>query len=1192
MTIRHLFIVLMLLLPTTIMAQNVSKIDLSRNYEIVTLNGLRLDNQGNTGNESPLFISKPSANKESQAWHFREVEPGVYNIINVYSLLALDNGNGSGRFQSIIQWTDNAQNQNQQWRVSRLDNGNWVFTCVASDMNLGIRDAAQFGEPVYQVDNTPEKESQQWQIVASDVTIQPIVPKTSSTNDWENPEIIGINKLDAHATFIPYASSSEMTNDAAYAHPWERTASSRYILLNGKWKFNWSKQPEDRPVAFYKTNFDAKDWTEIEVPSNWEMLGYGTPIYTNITYPFMNNPPFIQPQRGYTAEQEPNPVGSYRREFTLPGDWTERQTILHFDGAYSALYVWVNGKKVGYSQGANNAAEFDISNYVKKGKNLLAVEVYKWCDGSYIEDQDMFRFGGIHRDVYLVSKPKTHLLDLYITDELSADYSNATLNVQLTIANSAKKQSAAKALVTLKDGEGKTVGSAEVASEAIAAGSSATINAQIQLQKPLLWSPEKPNLYTVEVEMRDATGQVAEATSQKYGFRKIEIVNNKLHINGHLTYLKGVNRHDIDPVRGKAVTMESMLQDVQIMKRNNLNTIRTSHYPSDPRMYAMFDYYGLYVMCEADLECHGNQTLSNNPLWQKAYVDRAVRMVKTHRNHPSILFWSLGNESGGGCNIVAERDAVKQLDRRLVHYEGQNEIADMDSRMYPSIESMAADDQNGNQKPFFLCEYAHAMGNAVGNFDEYWDYIENKSVRMIGGCIWDFVDQALVRSGEDPTHLLYGGAFFDQPNDGDFSCDGIVTADRKPTAKLAEVKAIYKYVKISMPEPWRISLRNTYIAYNLNEMTLHYAVKADGKVVATGQMPLPSCAAGDSCTVELPAQVNIDAAKEYFLDIAISLNEATRWAESGYVVAEAQFALNPDHCSTLSLIDNTDAEQLEVVENNEQYFGLENSAVRVVFDRHSGRIIDLAYSLNGENKTQMLSHGVGFAFEHYRSINNDARDYIVPITHLKKFDVIYNFNFGYTEVSTVLESEIDHQVYTDTIEYRINPTGIIEVKASFLTPDKVNVSRLGLQAMIDQQFSNIEWYGRGPLENYQDRKDGTPVGIYKNTVSKMGEPYARAQSMGERTDTRWLTLTNADGHGLKIEADGIFDFSALHNTDRELWEARYGYAVERIQRPEVVLTLDCIQRGVGNASCGPGPRPQYEIQPNHTYHYEFRISAK
>lgn len=725
-------------------------IDSGSVYELHIADGLVLDNQGSLDDGAGIFISQRSEGKESQAWKLVKVSENVYNIINAASLRSLDNGNGN-KMQTALQWTTDYKNPNQLWVAKRLANGKYTFTCKASGMNLGMRDAAQFGEPVWQVKADASSPTQQWTLVKSDVKVTVITPKTSSKNDWENPHVFAINKEPGHATYIPFADVNEMQNDPAYRKPWLRTNSSRYMLLNGQWKFRWSKQPEDRPASFYKNGYDVSSWDNIDVPSSWEMKGYGTPIYTNITYPFLNNPPFIQPQRGYTINNEPNAVGSYRREFTLPADWTDKQVYIHFDGVYSAMYLWVNGKKVGYSQGANNDAQFDITKYVRKGTNNVSVEVYRWSDGSYLEDQDMFRLSGIHRDVYLVAMPKVHLRDLYLTSDLTSDFSGATLNIRANVENDGKSAGKAALRFTLLDTNGQKVGSATVDAAAVAAGKEIIQNAKINLSRPNLWSAEKPYLYTLNVEVLDAAGNVTEATAQQYGFRKIELRNNKIYINGVLTYFKGADRHDIHPKYGKAVPVETMIQDILMYKRHNMNIIRTSHYPNDPKMYALYDYYGLYVMDEADQECHGNHSITDNPDWTGAYVDRAVRMVERDKNHPSVIFWSLGNESGGGINIKAEYKAVKALDNRLIHYEGQNEVADMDSRMYPSIESMKQTDRNGADKPFFLCEYAHAMGNAVGNLREYWDYIENHSERMIGGCIWDFVDQALNKVGEPKT---------------------------------------------------------------------------------------------------------------------------------------------------------------------------------------------------------------------------------------------------------------------------------------------------------------------------------------------------------------------------------------------------------------------------------------------------------
>lgn len=1172
----------MFMLSLTGHSQN---IDTDAVYELHIADGLVLDNQGSFGNGARVFIARRVEGKESQAWKLVKVSDNVYNIVNASSLRSLDNGNGN-KMQPALQWTTDYGNANQQWVAKRLANGKFTFTCKASGMNLGMRDAAQFGEPVWQVAADDTKATQQWTLVKSNVKVTMITPKTSSKNDWENPRVFGINKEPGHATYIPFANVSEMQNDPAYRKPWLRTRSSRYMLLNGQWKFRWSKQPEDRPVSFFKNNYDVSGWDNIDVPSSWEMKGYGTPIYTNITYPFLNNPPFIQPQPGYTINNEPNAVGSYRREFTLPADWSDKQVYIHFDGVYSAMYLWVNGKKVGYSQGANNDAQFDITKYVRKGKNNVSVEVYRWSDGSYIEDQDMFRLSGIHRDVYLVAMPKVHLRDLYLTSDLNSDFSAATLNIRANIENDGKSSSNAALRFTLLDTDGRKVGSATVDAAAVASGKEIVKNAKINLSSPNLWSAEKPYLYTLNVEVLDAAGNVTEATAQQYGFRKIELRNNKIYINGVLTYFKGANRHDIHPKYGKAIPVETMIGDILLFKRHNMNIIRTSHYPNDPKMYALYDYYGLYVMDEADQECHGNHSITDNPEWTGAYVDRAVRMVERDKNHPSVIFWSLGNESGGGINIKAEYDAVRARDSRLIHYEGQNEIADMDSRMYPSVESMKQTDRNGAQKPFFLCEYAHAMGNAVGNLREYWDYIENHSERMIGGCIWDFVDQSINKPGEPEDHLYFGGSFGDVPNDNDFCCNGLTTGDRRITPKLLEVKKVYQYIKMFFsPETGKLSLENRYTSYNLDEFDLFYTIYKNGVSVKTGNQPLPSAAPWQKAEISIPvSEYTADASSEYFLNVEIRLRKPELWADAGYVIASDQFALNTKDNSLKAVNDNKDAHNLKVNVEQNGFIRIVNDRVAVSFDQNNGQMTSLRYG--GREMLHMMQ---GPRFNWYRSINNDPRDWQNTVINLKSFQYALSADKRSVEVTTVLEAHVGNTVVPHTVIYTVHAGGAVDVKADFHASEDFRLPRLALQTMFSPSLENVEWYGRGPIENYRDRNAASFVGLYKSTVSDMREYYVRAQSMGGRTDTRWLSLTDDSGKGVRITADGTFDFSALHYTDPDLWRIKYGHDIDLVRRAEVVLNLDCIQRGIGNASCGPQPLPEYEIKSGTDYSYTFRI---
>lgn len=1175
-----------LLMSVFALSGRAQDIDLGAVYEIQTAGGLVLDNLGSLDNDASIFLAKRDVGKASQVWKFVKVDENVYNIVNAHSMLSVDNGNGN-TMRTVLQWTTDNGNPNQQWSAKRLANGYYTFTCKASGMNLGLRDAAQFGEPLWQVPANGESETQQWALVKSNVKVDVITPKTSSKNDWENPHVIAINKEKGHSTYIPFANTDEMQGDPAYRKPWLRTNSSRYMLLNGQWKFCWSKQPEDRPVSFYKSNYDVSEWDDIEVPSSWEMKGYGTPIYTNVTYPFLNNPPFIQPQRGYTVNNEPNAVGSYRRDFDLPADWSDKQVYIHFDGVYSAMYLWVNGKKVGYSQGANNDARFDITRYVRKGRNNVSVEVYRWSDGSYLEDQDMFRLSGIHRDVYLVAAPKVHLRDLYLTSDFSNNLSAVTLNVRATVENDGRGTAKPSVRLTLLDAAGQKVGMTTVALNGVAAGKEADGTATIPVSNPNLWSAEKPYLYTLNVEMLDASGNVTEATAQQYGFRHIEMKDNKIYINGVLTYFKGADRHDTHPKYGKAIPVETMIEDILIFKRHNMNIVRTSHYPNAPKMYALYDYYGLYVMDEADQECHGNHSLTRNPEWTDAFVDRAVRMVRRDKNHPSVIFWSLGNESGGGINIEAEYKAVKALDSRMVHYEGQNDIADMDSRMYPSVESMKNTDRNGVQKPFFLCEYAHAMGNAVGNLREYWDYIENHSQRMIGGCIWDFVDQSLNKPGEPEEHLYFGGSFGDKPNDNDFCCNGLITGDRRITPKILEVKKVYQYVKLAYDaDKHSLRLDNRYTSYNLNEFDLYYEVQKNGKTVKSGKIDtIPSTRPYETAEVVLPiSDIALDYG-EFFLNVDLRLKKDELWAEAGYSVAAEQFALKTMDHRLNKLGEYAPCILFRVHEEKSGFLIIDNGILRVAFDKHNGQMISLCY-----DDREMLHMQQGPQFNWYRSINNDGRGWQDTRIMLKNMHYEFSADEQSVEVSTSLEAHVGNTVVPHEIVYTLHAaTGSVDIKADFHTDKNFNLPRLGLQILLNPALENVEWYGRGPMENYQDRNTAAFVGRYATTVSDMREYYVRAQTMGGRTDTRWLQLTDESGVGVKITADGTFDFSAQHYTDRDLWRVTYGHDLDKVRRPEVVLNLDCIQRGLGNASCGPQPLPKYEIKRDTCYSYHFRI---
>ena len=661
----------------------------------------------------------------------------------------------------------------------------------------------------------------------------------NTTNDWENPAVFGINKEPYHCSLLPY-------QDAESAIKGTREASKFHQSLNGKWKFHWVGKPADRPMDFFKPEYDVSSWDEIPVPSNWQLQGYGIPIYTNVAYPFPADPPHIP--------HDYNPVGSYRTSFAVPDGWKGRRVFIHFAGVESAFYLWVNGEKVGYSQGSMTPAEFDITDYVIEGENILAVEVYRWSDGSYLEDQDMWRLSGIFRDVFLFSSPQVHLRDFFARCSLDSEYRDAVLKVTAKIRNHSAENSAGPHSldVVLLDAEGKRVGNKPLAEgrlEGIEAGAEGVLDLEAEVPNPRKWSSESPYLYTLLLSLKNTAGEVVEVESCSFGFRVVEIKAGQLWVNGVSVLLKGSNRHEHDPYCGRAMPLDRMIQDIELLKRFNFNTVRTSHYPDDPKWYDLCDMYGIYLIDEANLEGHGlgyelDKTLGNKPEWEAAHIDREEAMVERDKNHPSVIIWSMGNESGSGCNFEACARAIRDLDpTRPIHYERMNEVADIDSTMYPHLDDLIAVAQQNTDKPFIMCEYAHAMGNAVGNLKEYWEAIE-KYPRLIGGCIWEWADHGLPleadvepdENGERPWFWAYGGDFDDYPNDGCFCMDGLVFPDRRIPPKMWEVKKVYQYVALEPMDILKgeVRVRNKHFFTNLNSFDVAWTLSEDGYVIQEG----------------------------------------------------------------------------------------------------------------------------------------------------------------------------------------------------------------------------------------------------------------------------------------------------------------------------------------------------------------------
>ena len=1156
-------------------------------YKIISPSGLALDNKETANNLDNIFLAKNNGSK-GQLWRIVPFEDS-YVIYSPFTFKSFDVVNTDGERYPLHLWDHSPGNVNQLYTITSAGNNQYTIRHTGTGRDVTFKEETADAK-IYVLNGTTTL----WRLVPTSVKLPP--ESARGKYEWENEQIFAVNKEDGHNTYIPYPSVESLKADKWFDQPWLTPASPYYQSLNGAWKFHWAKEPGERPVNFYKPGYDVSSWKEIPVPSNWEMLGYGTPIYTNVTYPFKNFPSMILPQKGFTSEKEPDPVGSYRRNFTLPAGWNNKEIFLHFDGVYSGIYVWVNGNKVGYSQGSNNDAEFDITPYVRQGENVLAAEVYRWTDGSYIEDQDMFRLSGIHRDVYLYATPKTHVRDYFIKSEFAGDdYSSATFSVKASVKNYDVKASGKYALnVYLLDPSGKNVAAITQPVTPLKSKEETAYNLTAKVNLPLLWSAEKPNLYSVIISVKDEQGNEMEATASKFGFRKIEIKNKRVYINNEQVFFKGVNRHDIHPQFGKAIPVESMIQDIVLMKRHNINTVRTSHYPNSPKMLALYDYYGLYIIDEADLENHGNQGLSEKPSWKAAYVDRITRVVQRDKNHPSVIFWSLGNEGGGGENFKAEADKAHELDpSRPVHYEGNSSYADIDSQMYPDIPRMSRFDQENSERPYFLCEYVHSMGNAPGNIAEYWDYIENKSQRMIGACVWDWVDQGINKFGRPLNEFYYGGDFGDKPNDGEFSCNGLTTPDRRVTAKLTEIKKIYQYIKF---DPLAISsgiveITNRYNFTDLNEMEVSWEVLKNGEKAESGKLSRIDLPPGKKTTITIPFKTAIQKENEYFLNIYVALKNDASWAEKGYVVASAQFALNERPSVTAVNTDSTGELTAQIQGKELLIAGKEFGAV---FNTGTGLLTSLRY-----NNKEYLYEGKGLSLNWYRSVANDKftdqdyyeAEYDQPL-FAYKVDADKKYATVIADHKAVIKGKLATVVIPYTIKYTLYANGIIDVSAEFTKPSNGEIiRRLGLQLTMPAEFENVEWYGRGPLENYVDRKQSAYFGIYDTTVTGMeAEHYVRTQSMGNREDVRWFAITDNNRSGLKITSKDRMSFSALHVTDRDLWNTvGHDFELNKIRRPEVFVNIDCIQQGLGNATCGPDPLPQYMIPENVPIGYTFRI---
>ena len=1007
-------------------------------------------------------------------------------------------------------------------------------------------------------------------------------------------------KEDGHATFIPYASVDDMKSDANYDKPWLTPEKAMTMNLNGTWKFKFVPGTSRGPAEtnFYPADYDDSDWDDIRVPLSWEMAGFGTPVYVNVGYPFVNNPP--NTNQGITSYGvvDNNATGFYRRSFTLPENWGDKRVFIHFDGVYSAAAVFVNGKYVGYSQGSNNDAEFDITNFVKTGDNQLSVRVYRWCDGSYFEGQDIWHLSGIHRDVYLVATPKVWASDHYIKASLNNDATSGSLNVALTVDNRDKQQATKNFSVELLDADGKSVATG---SKEYSGNSTQKLNITLDNLTALHpWSAEDPYLYTVVVKQANG-GSDEMVFSTKFGFRNIKIDGTLVKINGKRVFFKGVNSHDAHPKYGRAIDTETMLRDVQLMKQANVNPIRTSHYPRQAKMYAMFDAYGLYCMDEADVECHYNDRLASTSSWTETMRDREMRMVLRDRNHPSVIFWSMGNESGSANNLSSILPEVRKTDDRPIHFEsggGYTSYSDLGSSMYPTV-SLANSRSNGmNGKPYFMCEYEHSMGQATGNLKEYWDIIE-RSNGIIGGCIWDWVDQSFY----DPKRLVAGedlknengfnywmsGYDYNNPAgvgmgfQGNFVNNGIIAPDRSWSAKLTQVKKVYQNVEFTKFENGSLTINNKNSFVNLDKFDVVYTVLRDGCIVEEGKVATPNIGAGNLAIVKVHYTTDTTDGAEYMLNTSLRLKEATLWAEAGYTVAENQFAL-----TSRSALADHEVEGGKIVINGGNVTGTTADGKTFEVKFNNGKMTEWTY--NGET---IITQGPDF--NSYRKVDND-RNFSPGFTNSANVDVDGSLAMSGNNATMSISGMAQNCEYE--IDYVFYPDATIDMNVRFIPMG--NLARMGLGMSFKGGMENVEYYARGPWSNYSDRKTGSFLGRYTTTIDDMVDENIHPQTFGDHQDMRSLTLTNpTNGLQLNVQSEGTVAFSLGHYDETtwctsgdSMWNSKLHWW-DLTRYDDIFAHFDYAQRGLGNNSCGGDScLSEYVVPTNGQYSYKLRLTPK
>jgi beta-galactosidase len=1037
----------------------------------------------------------------------------------------------------------------------------------------------------------------------------------SARDEWDDPAVLHVGTERPHATMMTYPS-------ADLARAGDRADSPWFRLLNGTWKFRYSPNPASRPVGFERPAFDDQAWSNIQVPGNWEVQGFGMPIYSESEYPFAFDP--ANPR----APHGDNPVGSYRMSFTVPADWTGRRILLHFDGVDSAFYVWVNGRRIGYSEDSRTPAEFDVTGVVTPGANTLAVEVYRWSDGSFLEDQDMFRLSGIFRDVYLWSRAPAYIRDFENRTDLDAAYRDATLDTSVSVRNADAKRAAVGVRLELFDEDGKPVGQAVSKRLAVGAGAEAAAKFVGPVRAPLKWSADAPHLYTELITLTDDAGKVLEVTPSHIGFRKVEIKDARILINGQPALFKGVNRHEHNPDTGHYVTRALMVRDLELMKQHNVNAVRTSHYPNDPEWYDLCDQYGIYVIDEANIESHGygddaKNRLANDPAWKAAHLDRIERMVERDKNHPSIVIWSMGNESGDGPNFAAGYQWLKSRDAsRPVHYCGSTDIggshADINSFMYTPPAIVVERAAKRPTMPLILCEYIHSMGNSDGGLKEYWD-VFYAGTNAQGAFVWDWIDQGIRQPIPAPyqpagaakaSFMAYGGYWEDRvgvANDNTFCQNGLIGADRKPHPGLAAIKYVYRYIHVTPIDlaAGRFKIKSWFDAVNIKDVAYGtWEVLKNGTRMASGPVPDIDLAPRHEMELTLPLpSITPEPGAEYLLNVSFALKADQRWAKHGHEIAWEQWTL-PVKAAPMSAPAASPASSGHSlrIETTSPFVRMSGRDFALVFDSLNGYLVNYFYQgvpLLDRGPTPdfwraMTDNDLGA----WKSVGNRARtDPTLDILVWREAGASWKVTD--VQVKRADESTATLTVHaqlplvgaTCTVTYVVREDGEVAVTAAYQPGDRplAMMPRFGMQLIMSPGYEHIRWYGRGPAETYIDRAFER-VGVYSSTVDAEWVEYARPQENGNKVDVRWVELTNNKGVGLRAEGLPLLEVEAHHASRRDVEAAAYSYQITK--RPEVYLNLDLKQMGVGGINSWSAlayPMAPYRIPANQPYSYSFKL---